>query len=224
MEKPDTFNFAPLVGVVLAKPRPLQLKIRKRKKLPHLEAHTLDIAPFEGAQLQMTMRELIDFTPAEHGIIIDGKSLSPQEVDELRPQARTQLESARQWAEEKYGVAPAAPVNYQEGPYDGTIDADLPEFVLRACGEIYEVSGELPAGKRAEFLDARYYKDDPRGAWLSLHGKPGPNGFVLTPNFAYRPAWSVQPSPQQWAADIETFPRTAEWIPDWLVIQLQEAQ
>ncbi|HAT1151667.1 TPA: hypothetical protein I8V91_000539 [Corynebacterium striatum] len=224
MEKPDTFNFAPLVGVALAKPRPLRLKIRSRKKLPHLEAHTLDIAPFEGAQLQMTMRELIDFAPAEHGIIIDGKSLSAQEVDELRPQARTQLESARQWAEEKYGVAPAVPVNYQEGPYYGTIDADLPEFVLRACGEIYEVSGELPAGKRAEFLDARYCKDDPRGAWLSLHGKAGPNGFVLRPNFAYRPAWSVQPSPQQWAADIETFPRTAEWIPDWLVIQLQEAQ
>ncbi len=169
-------------------------------------------------------KELIDFAPAEHGIIIDGKSLSAQEVDELRPQARTQLESARQWAEEKYGVAPAVPVNYQEGPYYGTIDADLPEFVLRACGEIYEVSGELPAGKRAEFLDARYCKDDPRGAWLSLHGKAGPNGFVLRPNFAYRPAWSVQPSPQQWAADIETFPRTAEWIPDWLVIQLQEAQ
>ncbi len=46
--------------MALAKPRPLRLKIRSRKKLPHLEAHTLDIAPFEGAQLQMTMRELID--------------------------------------------------------------------------------------------------------------------------------------------------------------------
>lgn len=136
MEKPDAFNFAPLVGVALAKPRPLRLEIRSRKKLPHLEAHTLDIAPFRGAQLQMTMRELIDFAPAEHGIIIDGKSLSAQEVDELRPQARTQLESARQWVEEKYGVAPAAPVNYQEGPYDGPIDADLPEFVLRKLAPI----------------------------------------------------------------------------------------
>lgn len=47
MEKPDTFNFAPLVGVALAKPRPLKLKIRSRKKLPHLEAYTLDIASFE---------------------------------------------------------------------------------------------------------------------------------------------------------------------------------
>ncbi len=31
MEKPDAFNFAPLVGVALAKPRPLRLKIRSRK-------------------------------------------------------------------------------------------------------------------------------------------------------------------------------------------------
>ncbi len=31
MEKPDTFNFAPLVGVALAKPRPLKLKIRSRE-------------------------------------------------------------------------------------------------------------------------------------------------------------------------------------------------
>lgn len=86
--------------------------------------------------MQITVRELIDFAPAEHGIIIDGKRLSAQEVDELRPQARTQLESARQWVEEKYGVAPAAPVNYQEGPYDGPIDADLPEFVLRKLAPI----------------------------------------------------------------------------------------
>ena len=31
MEKPDAFNFAPLVGVALAKPRQLQLEILSRK-------------------------------------------------------------------------------------------------------------------------------------------------------------------------------------------------
>ncbi|MDO5032789.1 hypothetical protein [Corynebacterium sp.] len=214
-----------LVGVVLEKTRPPRPKMRSRKKLPHIEARTVDIAPIEGPQLRMTVRELLVFAAEEHqaGIVLDGKSFSPENVAEAAPAAREAIDRDRQWCVGRFGLATPEDILPFEGEAYPQHSYDLPEFVIRCCGERVEVSGDISAETVTEFLDRRT-ADGVRGAWLSLHGVNGPNMFVLTPNFMHRPAWSAQPTPAEWAAELERHPRSAQWIPDWLAAQLRLAE
>lgn len=55
-----------------------------------------------------------------------------------------------------------------------------------------------------------------RGAWLSATLAATPDGkCTFDYNYNARPNWTVQPADETYIADLETFPRPAELVPDW---------
>lgn len=55
-----------------------------------------------------------------------------------------------------------------------------------------------------------------RGAWLSATLTATPDGkCAFDYNYDARPNWTVQPADETYIADLETFPRPAELVPDW---------
>lgn len=73
-------------------------------------------------------------------------------------------------------------------------------------------------------LRSGMYKKD-QGTWFSMKiviSRPGK--FRSEFNYDERPDFMLWPSPQNFAEDLEEFPRSPEHIPDWLREELRKAE
>ncbi|WP_231972522.1 immunity protein YezG family protein [Nocardiopsis alborubida] len=91
-------------------------------------------------------------------------------------------------------------------------------------GETERKNSSTEAMDLADQLRYGMYQDS-KGAWFSLTYKILQSGqYNVHFNYDERPSFLFPPSPEEYAADLEEFPRDPEHIPEWLREELRKAE
>lgn len=186
--------------------------------------------------------------------ITDGEQqirLGADAADTLRSWAAEDLASLQADAQTRYPRLPLGPdpesVDHRTlGRHVAEIFAsqqgwDAAQLVIRMAGETHQAELNLtdaddtrPAEVSPELLDQiateRQAQSRPGvGAWFSLSAQrqsaPNQRTAPRVPlNWDHEPAWQPAVDPAVYLREQELFPRSAEWMPVWLKIRLQEAR
>ncbi|MFD3685007.1 hypothetical protein ACFWTE_09355 [Nocardiopsis sp. NPDC058631] len=73
-------------------------------------------------------------------------------------------------------------------------------------------------------LRAGMYQED-KGTWFSIkYTIERPSRYSVDFNYDEYPNFTFRPSPEDFVDDLETFPRSDEFVPDWLREQIEAAR
>lgn len=91
-------------------------------------------------------------------------------------------------------------------------------------GDLSYAEVNPPAPAAQAFLELRRVMYDERGAWLSARYMMNPPGeFQIFYNYDFDPLWDPPVPPAVFKRDLETYPRPAARVPDWLRRVVEQA-
>ncbi|AOS61690.1 hypothetical protein [Actinoalloteichus hymeniacidonis] len=100
---------------------------------------------------------------------------------------------------------------------------DLSLTVLTADGGSVPVAPTPELGEDLALLRQVTYRPE-KGAWFSVRfTMDPPAAFRVSYNYTYEPQWVPPVPPEVFATDLLAFPRTAQYVPEWLASRLTQA-
>lgn len=124
-------------------------------------------------------------------------------------------------------VVNSIPGNWIEISYEYSSLHDTAASIAKVTypnGETERKNSSAEAMDLAHQLRYGMYQDS-KGAWFSLTYKILRSGqYNVHFNYDERPSSLFPPSPEEYAADLDEFPRDPEHIPNWLREELRKAE